>query len=157
MLNSRRRAGKWRFSTNSLSCLPVRKASQARRNTQWLVFSSPRLARCQEMLFWGTAGETPYSALSSSPAKKPRPRRCLARLRSCPEASGHSRELRHGPLCAKSQPWQLRPRGLVLMQHLSAQASNPSSHPALHSSAGGPHAERLPWSRGSSSDKALRV
>lgn len=28
MLNSRRRAGKWRFSTNSLSCLPIRKASQ---------------------------------------------------------------------------------------------------------------------------------
>ena len=35
--------------------------------------------------------------------------RCLAELRSCQEASGHSLWLRSGLPCAKSQPWQLHP------------------------------------------------
>lgn len=136
MLSSGRRAAKWHFNTNSLSCLPTTRLSQAGRNTQWLVFSTPCLPRCQVMLFWGTVREKPYSLRSSSPAKKSQP---AGAWRGRGDARKHQ-NIHAGWEVSSSVPSPNLGRSIwgpgSHEQHLSAQASNPSSGPQRHVNAG---------------------
>ena len=94
---------------------PPTRISQAERNTQRLVFSTPSLPRCQERLFWGTVQEKPYSPRSSSPAKKPWPAGAWPNLGAARKCPAHSLWLRSRLPCAKSQLWQLHPWRRIFM------------------------------------------